>query len=516
MTLSLTSEQVDGLLKILEESTRAGDQVVARFIEPASGTLIRAKSRRHHIIFGRRGSGKSSLLRKATFDLSLERIPNAFVDLEVFKGHSYPDVLISVLIASLTKLDEWLVSTGGFSSTKTSFWNRFFGQMPKHPPLNKEGRKAVLTELRSIKTELEQWLFEQDGASIKETKEAETGSSVSAGVSAGIDSLGAKVGATAKENEKSETQEQKVRSKNDFLNRSILRFKKIFEDVSKLSNGNCFLILDDLYHLKREDQAQVLDYFHRISKNSGLWIKVGTIRHRTDHYRYGNPPVGMKLGDDAEEIDLDITLEKYDTAKSFLAKVLDGLLKETEIRREKILSNSALDRLVLASGGVARDFLSIFQRAIIHARERGDDTSGSTISVVDVNRAAGEHDTSKRDDFRRDTNEDTERIEKAFNIIRDFCLTEANANCFLIEKDVNPQQAFIVDELVDLKMFHLINSRVTIPDRAKKYYKAFMLDLSQYTGDRKRRNLEMIEFWDASKREQLRKVSLVFDLSRLS
>ena len=39
--------------------------------------------------FGRRGSGKSSLLRKAGADLTLDRRPIAHVNLEAFKGHSY-------------------------------------------------------------------------------------------------------------------------------------------------------------------------------------------------------------------------------------------------------------------------------------------------------------------------------------------------------------------------------------------------------------------------------------------
>jgi hypothetical protein len=68
----------------------------------------------------------------------------------------------------------------------------------------------------------------------------------------------------------------------------------------------------------------------------------------------------MKLGDDCDEIDLDITLEKYAIAKDFLLKILDGLLEEVNIAgRTKILAEGAIDRLVLASGGVARDFLTM-------------------------------------------------------------------------------------------------------------------------------------------------------------
>src|ERR1051326_6699412 len=90
----LGSSEVDKLATVVEEATRATADSPRRFIEPARGTLDRAKSRRHHLIFGRRGSGKTSLLRKAGADLTLKRIPIAFIDLEAFKGNTYPDVLL--------------------------------------------------------------------------------------------------------------------------------------------------------------------------------------------------------------------------------------------------------------------------------------------------------------------------------------------------------------------------------------------------------------------------------------
>jgi hypothetical protein len=37
-----------------------------------------------------------------------------------------------------------------------------------------------------------------------------------------------------------------------------------------------------------------------------------------------------------------------------------------------------------------------------------------------------------------------------------------------------------------------------------------MLDLSQYAGARKRRELELVEFWKPSSKEALRKISLIY------
>ncbi len=521
MPLDLNSPEVDQLVRILEEATRATSRAVSRFIEPARGTLDRAKSRRHHIVFGRRGSGKTSLLRKAEADLSLDRKPTAYVDLETFKGHSYPDVLLSVLIAAIDGFRSWLESAGAHPKNKLLFWLKRFGRKPAAPPISKHKRAEILSSLATMKRDLEALLFAQDNAHVTTTESTASESSIGGEIKAQLPAPFSGVGASAKADSAqkvaSETKEESLRSKIDFLHRSILRFQHLAQSIAQLSDGSAFLVLDDLYHIRREDQAAVLDYFHRIAKNSGLWIKVGSIRHRTDHYRHGNPPVGVKLGDDADDIDLDITLEKYDIAKTFLCRVLDGLLHEAGIaNRDDILSDTAIDRLVLASGGVARDFLTILRRAIDCARERGDDARGPRIGAEDVNRASGEHDTSKRDELRRDAADDTSQIETAFATIRDFCLVTANANCFLVERDIHPGRRFVLDELVDLKMLHLVQSRVTIPDRPGTFYIAYMLDLSQYAGDRKRRNLDLIPFWDQSARDRLRKVGLLFDLMQLN
>ena len=136
----LFSSETDKLAIAVEESSRAADVNRPRlFIEPRRGTLDRAKSRRHHIVFGRRGSGKTSLLAKAAADLTIDRRPIAFVDLETFKGHSYPDVLLSIFIKSLEEFSRWFETAAVNPASKTTFWKNYFGTRPKRPPLKKKG-----------------------------------------------------------------------------------------------------------------------------------------------------------------------------------------------------------------------------------------------------------------------------------------------------------------------------------------------------------------------------------------
>jgi hypothetical protein len=517
----LTSGQMTKLLTLIEEATRSTREGVQYFVEPAEDALRRATSRRHHIVFGRRGSGKSSLLRKAGMDLTRERRPMAWVDLEGFKGHSYPDLLISVLLKTLREFREWLQTAAIAPANKTSLWNRWFGGKPTRPPFDKRLCSDLVGRIDQHLNNLEQQLHAADEAEIETTSEAgnatteELASTVRAGVKARIGSVTTGFDARAQSGTTSGARivETYRRSKVEFLRRHVMDYQSIFTDMAKLSDGDSYLFLDDLYHLRRADQPLVVDYLHSIAKGQQLWLKIGTIRHRSNWYVHGSPPQGVKLGDDADEIDLDLTLEKYSLAKDFLQKVLQNLAASVGFaQRDEFLTDTGLDRLVLASGGVARDFLAVLRRAVTAARERGGTSSrGERVGAEDVNVAAGEYEPSKREEFKRDTYEEDEGdLNKVFSEVRSFCLDKANSNCFLLDKELQSPKVAGIHELVDLKLLHLIRSRVTVNTRQGRIYEAYMLDLSQYAGSRKKRDLDLVEFWRSDAKDQLRKASLIY------
>jgi hypothetical protein len=125
MDTILNSKEMAELLSLVEEASRSTEEGIKRFIEPAQGTLRRATTKRHHIIFGRRGSGKSSLLRKAAADLTVDRRPIAYVNLEAFKSHSYPDVLLSVLISTFAEFEQWLRTAAIHPANRKLFGKSF-------------------------------------------------------------------------------------------------------------------------------------------------------------------------------------------------------------------------------------------------------------------------------------------------------------------------------------------------------------------------------------------------------
>lgn len=512
--LILNSDEVANLERLIEEATRSTEEGVRRFVEPSSGTLDRAVSRQHHLVFGRRGSGKSSLLRKAAADLTVDRRPIAFVDLKSFKGHAYPDVLLSVLIKTFSEFAEWLETAAIAPANKASFWKRLFGTKPTRSAFDKVDAKVLANDLRTSVGELRELLFSEDDVAVEAKQSLKSKVNENTKGDASINFSGSKLGIVDETGSSSEDGHELTKkytmTKLNHLHRHILDYQTLFRRMSILSGGDAYLFLDDLYHIRRRDQAQVIDYFHRIGKGNHLWVKIGTIRHRTQWYINGDPPIGAKIGDDIGEIDLDLTLERYSNTRGFLNRILDSFMSESGVLRDNILTEGAFDRLVLASGGVTRDFLGILRRSLLIARERGDTTRGPKVGVEDVNGASGEYDSSKREELSRDTLDESQRLEEEFTRVASFVKEDSQANVFLMDKELSDAQMAPIEELVDLRLIHRVKASVTVTDRPGKKFEAFMLDVSQYTAARKKRGLEIIEFWRPDATDSIRRSRLIY------
>jgi hypothetical protein len=89
-------------------------------------------------------------------------------------------------------------------------------------------------------------------------------------------------------------------------------------------------------------------------------------------------------------------------------------------------------------------------------------------------------------------------------------LDRAGANLFLLEKRTSGDEWGLVQELVDLRLIHLIRSRITVRTHPGKLYEGYMLDLSQYAGSRKRREFEIVKFWGSDSADLLRREKLIY------
>lgn len=480
---ALFSESVDQLLNDIEEAARASAEGVKRFIEPKQGTLRRASNKRHLLVFGRRGSGKSSLLRKAFANLSLNRQPTAYIDLETFKGHSYPDVLISVMIEAFEKFSEWLDTTA-VNSSSNSWWHKVFGAKPDRKPINRRRAKALADRFKEEISDLRKTLLQAERIDRRETiadeSEFSNQASLNGQIGVGSNSLTSTVGGSERSSDRRQIEDTYTYEKEAYLHRNIQRYRQLVVELTGISESDAFLFLDDLYHIRRADQAKVIDYFHRIAKNNHLWLKIGTIRHRTTWYTHG-PSIGVKLGDDADDVDLDISLEQYGLAKDFLVHILRDFF-QGNLQLNTILTEDGKDRLVLASGGVARDFLGIFRSSVDIAKLRileiGVKHRGPRVGAEDVNQAARSYDATKQQELQYDlgSEEGSERSDliKEYENIRIFCTQIVKANILLVDIDNPKEKLELIEEIVDLRLLHKIQSNVSISKRQGHKFAAYM------------------------------------------
>ena len=174
-----------------------------------------------------------------------------------------------------------------------------------------------------------------------------------------------------------------------------------------------------------------------------------------------------------------------------------------------------LDVLCLASGGVPRDFLSLFV-----SLANGSAASGDLIGKMQVNEAAIGNLGSKMESMRRDSGEEDTVLEACLQRIKRYVYEEKRTNAFLIAKedfeaDVRFRQA--IRELVDLRLMHLVDHNTSKARSDGRRYEAYILDVSLYDNPRPRSftQIEPGQQDDRARKDALR-ASPVFAMQKLT
>jgi hypothetical protein len=120
-----------------------------------------------------------------------------------------------------------------------------------------------------------------------------------------------------------------------------------------------YIFLDDIHYMRRSELPLLLDMVHSVARDIPMWIKAAGIRHQCRWYS-DDPPTGLQSQHDAQILSLDVTLEEPEKAREFLWTIFRTYVEEAGIKNiSRFLSGKATERLVLASGGVPRDFLTL-------------------------------------------------------------------------------------------------------------------------------------------------------------
>ncbi len=472
------------LLGYLEENIRSSDQTAGTYIDP-HGNIERLNSKQNQIIFGRRGSGKS-LLIKALKTNSVNEAIYTKVNIEDYKDISFPDSILQVLNSFLKQLINEVENDYKFYQLRRMIQAR-----------------GLTKKLKSIINENKRTLREPDrfdkGIVVTDNHQSLASAEIKSNI--GSIKVGEDIGAEVK------TTKTFLVDKLSNLKKDIPNIKELIILVSKYFNGkHIFLVLDDFYFLKRQEQPFFIDYFHRLTKDTPLYLKVATIRFRSSLYTTAETYIGIEIGHDAQSIELDYTLDKFKVLEDFMWEVLQNAntTSNAKVDLDSLISNNAFKYLCLASGGVVRDFLSLFLKV-------GEEINkGKTsISKPDVIEIAISNIQNKFDALETDSADEKEELERYLNYVKNFLVTEKRTNICLIglqdiERFPNIKQS--IKELVDLRLLHQVEPNISAKQSDGQRYSAYMIDVGLFPGPRPK-NFHVIEpgnFEDDKKNDEVR------------
>ncbi len=485
VTRGLDDPKLSKLASLIRRSFRVRDNRDPIYVDVAQN-LERIGLDQHQIVFGRRGSGKSCLLiffRRQVAPGS--NVHTIYILGDTIKTLDYPDVLIRLLLAVFEGLPS------------RSRWARFKRRLTRQ----KSPTDEIINELRELLAL---------PSSSKVTVTTSTTVSEKGGASGGITKGPVQATVDTEDavsdswKEVRESDEHKIR----IVDGRLADYKTVVQQ--ELDAANCefgVFIIDDFYLINPEYQPEVIDYLHRLLRDTDLYLKVGTVRHRTTLLRTSPIHVGVQLNQDVDGFNLDHTLEDIGQTGAYLGEMLRKMGHEVGLEdAPSIMSDEARNELVLLSGGVPRDYLNIFLGGLERARSM---KGRQRVTPTDLRKAAESlSQETKFRDLRTDAGADVPSLEALFVDLVTFCLKEKRTTAFLVSKDDIAQYPAVHDliqQLMDFKLIHLVDESTSAASGRPGRFEAYTLDFALFMEPR-RRNIEIVRFWETD--DQRRRVRL--------
>lgn len=412
----LFTREVDQLIQLLEARSRTSDALPSlSYVEDPRASLAAVAASRHHLVYGRRGVGKTALLLEAKRNAERQGHVSVWFNAHVVRNLSAAEAFC--VIAESAMMD---VAKAGGSSDAPAF-----------------ARVAALgDQLRALRTD---------------------GNATSENVSRLIPNLNSALRA--------------------LLRSGLLRM---------------YMYVDDFYLLSRDTQPILLDHLAGMLRDCDGWLKVASIERLTRPFEPSSR-VGLEVPHDASVIDIDVTLEDPAAAQRFLEAVLANYTQTAGVRQPSSIAKAqALGRLVLASGGVPRDYLNLFAASIVVARTARE--MAREVGKEDVAQAAGSAARGKKRDLEQDvaSNNASDLLE-ALESISGF-VKGRGYTYFLVNMEQKSSAAYqLLGQLVDLRFAHLVQASLSDQHRPGVRYEAYMLDLSEFSDVRLQRGLNVLD-----------------------
>ena len=494
----LTRESLGTFKAALSEALRTTDQhdpsLRQRFVEPTPGTIDTLQTSVNQLLTGRRGVGKSTTFAVLQQEVESNGRRVIFVDVESHKGRAYPDVVIDLILDML----------------KALLPGRSLKSRPRSIRKRVRQLELILRELRDAGPEV----TSENERSSETSRQREI--SLSATATKQFLSLSGGLGRGSAKSSTSRSTTNFTRRKEDFLRDLAAPLASTFSDAAALSpNGSMLVVLDDFYMIDRQNQPLVLDHLHGITKRAPVWLKIASVKSRTQTFVNGDPPFGMQPPGDIHPMSLDIGLEKFPSAKSFLEEVARGILNPKGFDLAEVLTATARERAVLVAGGaVCRDYFDVLIAAADiawNASQASDPPKLQfRIDAENILAAAGELFDRKLTELRADAGLDAPALEARFEDILKF-VRDRDTFFLLVRRDeLELDWGKEIQQLEDLRFLHrIMTTRPNTGSWRGVDTVVYMVDIPALVKNRMRK--APIEFWKPGEIDKLRRATWIYD-----
>lgn len=469
-----------------------------------TGALDNVSARQNHVIFARRGCGKTLLLRESRKHIGAD-VEIVYLNCEDFKKHSFPNVLLEIL-------DQLFAALGKRYSGILGYLRSFYGN-----------RRKVRLDVKRTRAQLKALKGQDDSSEMnmrESRKESTTDTSgLAAKAKAAGSSVSAEVGRTKDESVEVEAKYTKTKSKLVELDKILPSLKETINEylASHETYKFMYLQMDDFYHLRRADQPHVMDYIHRLCKDTPVYFKVATLGHASVLYmeREGQH-IGAQHRHDYQPVEIDFTFINLPRTVEHNKRILVEFGKMANMNEEEIdglFMGEGFERLVLAAGGVPRDLLSLLMGLLELQIEGKEVQRIGKDAVRDLSRRNLE---TRINELKTDAEgPDQERLIRGVHALREFCLG-AKTNIFLVPDTLmqtNEPFRDLINKLLDYRIVHSAASSITHKSQSGTgTYQAFAIDIGCYANLRKLDGrLNEIDLLSKDAKDQMRSMPILDD-----
>ena len=435
----------------------------------------------NQVIYGRRGSGKTHLLKalqeRINGEFAESRRIAIYIDSRRILPHSESNSLIPEQIAFLVFRNIIQKLIDAFSENVRPIFGRADVISIRTDPLDQDAKETLNRILKTINLELL-------GTSIRRLAEVPVTREEISKTNKKLILSSSPEAAYDKENE--------LRNQTTVKETSFISIFDIAENLEKLVEwldlNRVICLVDEWSEVPVSAQRHLAEMIKKAFIASQFSFKIAAIPNRTDlGIKTGEKFYGLEDGGDIFGYQLDnryvFEIDKVKTRHFFnqlLHKHIGAITpeltlkllgkKRTENFINLFLTNKALGELLIASAGIPRDFINLF----IYSYEQFKDSNAKHISVKNIRLATSSwYETDKKKQV------DEHPIEKALlqAIVQEIVVNK-NSSHFMIGEQYSTNSH--IQSLIDFRVLHLRKKGYSHKDLAKETFNVYSIDYGCY------------------------------------